>query len=377
MSAPAKTAAEAPAPAAASGIVPVAAEPPPGIGAEAAAALLERAGAGLALIDPAVLSVRACNRAFAEAFSAVPFAVALAASGAAEEAAGRIAEDGEAKAELPVKRGRRQLRLAVTLRAAPEGLGGWIAEATDVTRIRETEAMLETYSAMVERRARELAREKERVDKLLLNRMPRSVYEEFKTFGFVTPQLYDPVSVLMLAFVGFTEMAVSADPAVTASELNDIFSAFDRIAEQFGCERIKTTGDADIAVAGLPHPNPDHARAVARCALRFTRYLERRNRTHAHAWRCRIGLATGAVVGSVVGVQKYVCDVFGPAVNLAARLQARAEPMGIAVHGAMAAELADEGLVEPMGEAELRGFGRQPLFRLVPGGEGGGLGALF
>ena len=96
---------------------------------------------------------------------------------------------------------------------------------------------------MVERNTREIKREKEQVEKLLLNIMPRSVYEEFKAFGVVTPQLYDPISVLMLDFVGFTDMVASADPSVTVTELNDIYSAFDRIGEQFGCERIKTIGD--------------------------------------------------------------------------------------------------------------------------------------
>jgi class 3 adenylate cyclase len=227
------------------------------------------------------------------------------------------------------------------------------------------ESMLDSYAQMVERKTRDLELEKEQVEKLLLNIMPRSVYEEFKTFGVVTPQLYKPVSVLMLDFVGFTQMAASEDPTVTVGELNDIFTAFDRIAEQFGCERIKTLGDAYLAVAGLPHPNLDHARAVANSAIRFIRYLERRNQSHKHTWECRIGLASGSVVGSVVGIQKYVYDVFGPAVNLASRLQVLSEPMEITVHAAMVGDLADEFRLKDGGVHPVRGFGEQQILKLI------------
>jgi class 3 adenylate cyclase len=232
--------------------------------------------------------------------------------------------------------------------------------------------MIDSYASMVERNTRDLEREKERVEKLLLNIMPRSVYEEYKTFGVVTPQKYDPVSVLMLDFVGFTDISQTLDPTVVVSELNDIYSAFDRIGEQFGCERIKTIGDAYIAVAGRPEPTPDHARAVANAALRFIRYLKRRNESHPQKWDCRIGLATGPVVGSVVGIQKYVYDVFGPAVNLASRLQDRAPANQIMVEGAMRNALVEEFALQSEGEMDLRGFGPTRVMRLVDNAPAGG-----
>ena len=209
--------------------------------------------------------------------------------------------------------------------------------------------------------------EKEQVEKLLLNIMPRAVYEEFKMFGVVTPQLYDTVSVLTLDFVGFTEMVASADPSVTVTELNDIYSAFDRIGEQFGCERIKTIGDAYITVAGLPDPAPDHGSAAANVAIRFIRYLERRNKSHPNQWRCRIGLASGSVVGSVIGIQKYVYDIFGPAVNLASRLQEFSDPMQISVQHDLALTLKSQFEIESLGNRDIRGFSQQEVWRLVDG----------
>jgi class 3 adenylate cyclase len=239
-----------------------------------------------------------------------------------------------------------------------------VIEGQNISRLRETEAMIDSYSDMVDRRTRELEREKTQVEKLLLNVMPRSVYEEYMTFGSVAPRLFEPVTVLMLDFVGFTKMAAAGDPNVTVSELNEIFTAFDRISELHGCERIKTVGDCYMAVTGLPHPASDHDVSAARAAVKMIRYLERRNQTHEHTWRARIGIATGSVVGSVVGVQKYVYDVFGPAVNMAARLQAQSDPMEITVCETMRDALFDEFEISPKRVAALRGFGETDIARL-------------
>lgn len=239
-----------------------------------------------------------------------------------------------------------------------------VIEGQNISRLRETEAMIDSYSDMVDRRTRELKREKTQVEKLLLNVMPQSVYEEYMTFGSVAPRLFEPVTVLMLDFVGFTQMAAAGDPNVTVSELNEIFTALDRISELHGCERIKTVGDCYMAVTGLPHPVLDHAVSAARAAVKMIRYLERRNQTHEHTWRARIGIATGSVVGSVVGVQKYVYDVFGPAVNMAARLQAQSEPMEITICETMRDALFDEFEISPKRVAALRGFGDTDIARL-------------
>jgi class 3 adenylate cyclase len=240
-----------------------------------------------------------------------------------------------------------------------------VLEFQNVTKLKELEYMISSYSQMVERQNRSLQKEKERVEKLLLNIMPESVYQELKTFGVTTPQRYDDASILMLDFAGFTQMSLSHDPVVLITELNDIFTAFDRIAEQQGCERIKTIGDAYVAVCGLPEPASDHAQAIARTALMFVRYLKRRNQSHEHQWHCRVGIAPGPVIGSVVGIQKYVYDIFGPGINLASRLEALSEPMEITLTEEMYALLQGEFHMEPKGEAEVRGFGSQRLYRLT------------
>ncbi|MEM9104117.1 MAG: adenylate/guanylate cyclase domain-containing protein [Pseudomonadota bacterium] len=331
--------------------------------------LLRAIGVGVALVDRTDLAFHFYNDTFEEWFGTPEDGANLNdlfAELDVEAMQSAMNESGRYTAETRFKKKRRTMVIAVDFTSTTEG-GREIAVLVcqNITRIRELESMIDSYSMMVERNNREIKREKEQVEKLLLNIMPRSVYEEFKTFGVVTPQLYDPVSVLMLDFVGFTDMVASSDPSVTVTELNDIYSAFDRIGEQFGCERIKTIGDAYITVAGLPDPTPDHAKAAANAAIRFIRYLERRNMSHPNQWRCRIGLATGAVVGSVVGIQKYVYDIFGPAVNLASRLQEFSEPMQISVQDEIAMTLRDQFDLVEMGPQEIRGFGQQPVWHLL------------
>ncbi len=125
---------------------------------------------------------------------------------------------------------------------------------------------------------------------------------------------------------------MSLGPGVIVSELNDVYSALDRIGEQFGCERIKTNGDIYMIVSGVPDAMDGHAIAIASAAVRSIRYLAQRNESHPNQCHCRIGCASGPVIGSVVGVQKYIYDVFGPAVMRAKRLRWEvAQPMSVAI----------------------------------------------
>lgn len=263
------------------------------------------------------------------------------------------------------KQGQRAVPLTVDIRPLSDGDDApLLMECRDVSKQRQAEYMLESYSDLSEKNARALQKEKDRVEKLLLNIMPKAVYEEMKDFGTTTPQRYDNASVLMLDFVGFTDMAISRDPGAIIAELNDIFSAFDRIVELFGCERIKTIGDAYMAVSGLPEETPEHAHNVARVALRLKRYLEKRNAAHPEEWRCRIGLNSGPLVGSMVGIQKYVYDIFGPGVNLAARMEALSDPMTITVSDSTYRLIKDRFACTDLGEVEVKGFGTQRIYSL-------------
>jgi class 3 adenylate cyclase len=282
----------------------------------------------------------------------------------ADRAASRLAAGRNYSFEIPSEKDGRQEPLRATLRVFPGRESCYLVEVQNISKELETQYMLDSYSKLAERNAHELEREKERAEKLLLNIMPRAVFEEIKEYGTATPTRFESVSILMLDFVGFTDMTIANDPSAVVSELNDIFSAFDRVAEMFDCERVKTIGDAYMAVSGISGGNQNHAVSIAKTALRFRRYLERRNQAHPQQWVARIGINTGSVIGSIVGVQKYVYDLLGPGVNLAARMESLSEPMHITCNQATYEHLKDDFVFEELGETEVKGFGTQNLFSL-------------
>lgn len=267
--------------------------------------------------------------------------------------------------ETEAQIGERKIPIAVEIRPLPDDAAGQVVvECHDLSKQKQAEYMLESYSKLAEKNAKELEREKERAERLLLNIMPKSVYEEMMDYGTVTPQLFNDASILMIDFVGHTEMAVARDPAALVTELNDIFTVFDRITDMFGCERIRTVGDAYVAVSGLPESSPEHAHNIARVALRMLRYIERRNSAHPEAWHCRIGINSGPVIGSLVGIQKYVYDIFGPGINMAARMETLSESMKITISESTYQLIKNDFMCTARGEFEVKGFGMSNLYFL-------------
>jgi adenylate cyclase len=326
-------------------------------------------GTGILVCGPGDLGIRFAN-ARAKALFGVELAgrpLATAVPGIEPDQALQSLGQGRpfvATGEIAPPSGR---RLAFRLTLSPKTLGPeglFVAEIEDVTKQKEQQHLLDSFSRMVERKTREIEKERERAERLLMNVFPYSVLQEFKEFGTTTPSFYDEVSVMFLDFVGFTRMPVSKQPKQLIAELNDIFSTFDQITEHYSCERIKTIGDAYLAVANMPSPNPDHALDITRAAIKILRYLRRRNLTHPITWTCRIGIHTGSVVGSVVGIRKYIYDVFGDGVNTASRLQSLSEPMQITVSEETYRLIRTEIPCVPKGEVELKGAGRTAIYQV-------------
>lgn len=176
---------------------------------------------------------------------------------------------------------------------------------------------------------RRIEQEQERSEKLLLNILPAKVARELKESGYTTPERFDSVTVFFSDLVDFTAKASRLPPDVLIGELNELFSAFDEIIERYDCERIKTIGDAYLCVCGMSENHPVHTRQMVRAAIDILRYLEDRNRRHPIQWTVRIGIHTGSLVGGVVGVKKYIYDIFGDTVNTASRMENHSAPMKV------------------------------------------------
>ena len=173
--------------------------------------------------------------------------------------------------------------------------------------------------------------EKAKSDKLLLNILPMRVANDLKEKGKTEPESFENVTVYFSDVVGFTNLSSHLDPKVLIGELNDIFTAFDNIIEKHQCERVKTIGDAYLCVCGMPEENPHHAENMMLAAIEIIRYIRQRNTCSEIQWRIRIGIHTGKVVGGVVGIKKYIYDVFGDTINTASRMESNSEPMRINV----------------------------------------------
>jgi adenylate cyclase len=207
-----------------------------------------------------------------------------------------------------------------------------------------------------------IIREKRRSERLLLNILPKITANELKRDGSSPPRTFDEATVLFSDLVDFTSSSAGLAPAELIAELNDLFTAFDNIVEANGCERIKTIGDAYLAVCGIPETRHDHAARLTRVALGMTAFLDERNRTAKHVWRIRIGLHSGPAVGGIVGVKKYIYDVFGDSINTASRMESNSEPMRVNVSEAVWVRISDwfEGELRPA--REIKGKGEMRMY---------------
>ena len=172
---------------------------------------------------------------------------------------------------------------------------------------------------------RDVAAERERSERLLLNILPAELAQELSATGSARPARHESATILFTDFSGFTQAASSMPAERMVAELNEIFAAFDDITDACGVEKIKTIGDAYMAAAGLPKSCPDHAQRCVRAGLGMIDYLENRNSTSAFKWSLRVGVHSGPVVAGVVGKRKYAFDIWGDTVNVASRMESSGE----------------------------------------------------
>lgn len=178
-------------------------------------------------------------------------------------------------------------------------------------------------------RNEKLAEAMKKSDDLLLNILPQEVADELKETGATPARQYENVSVLFTDFVNFTGLTEKMTPTELVREIHRNFTAFDAIMEKYGLEKIKTIGDAYMAVCGLPNEIEDHALRILEAAKEIRQYMEQ----SGSLFEIRIGIHSGAVVAGVVGVKKYAYDIWGDTVNTAARLEQNSEPGKINISG--------------------------------------------
>jgi class 3 adenylate cyclase len=225
----------------------------------------------------------------------------------------------------------------------------------------------ERFTRQLFLRERQLDHERLRSDGLLLNILPQAIVEQLKASPHERiAQAFDQVSVVFADAVESTEQAARSSPEEFAGALDELFRRFDQIADRHGLEKIKTIGDAYMAVAGAPVPLADHAAAAVGMALDILAETGELRWPSDDPILVRGGVASGPAVAGVIGSRKFAYDLWGDTVNLASRLEEFAEPGCVLVSEATAAHLTDRYEFGPVRILDVKGKGPTPV-RLLMG----------
>ncbi|MBO9997550.1 MAG: DUF3365 domain-containing protein [Cyanobacteria bacterium SID2] len=263
---------------------------------------------------------------------------------------------------------RRGLRETFTLLTAVFGLAS-IGLALVVGRLRETSRELERRvierTAQLQESNEQLASEREKSERLLLNVLPASIATQLKESPSTVAQQFDEVTILFADICGFTVISSQISAAQLVELLNEIFSQFDRLTERYGLEKIKTIGDAYMVVGGLPLPMSNHVDAIADLALAMQQEVMKLSERRDETLQVRVGINTGSVVAGVIGIRKFIYDLWGDAVNVASRMESSGVPGKIQVTEAIYQRLKDCYTFEQRGTISVKGKGEMTTYWLT------------
>jgi len=203
-----------------------------------------------------------------------------------------------------------------------------------------------------------------KTEKLMLNILPRPIAERLKRGEKNISGSYPEVTILFSDLVGFTQMSSKTSATELVMLLNDLFTRFDKRAEMLGLEKIKTIGDAYMAVGGLPIPRPDHAELCADMALGMFEDLQEFNASNGKSLNMRIGLNSGPVVAGVIGFTKFSYDLWGNTVNTASRMESTSKAGRTQVSTATYELLNGKFSFDEQGPVECKGLGQVMAYML-------------
>jgi class 3 adenylate cyclase len=224
-----------------------------------------------------------------------------------------------------------------------------------------------TNSTILSGLLRDLEVERARSHELLLNVLPQRIIDRLNAGETRIADRHDNVTVLFSDIVGFTTISSETSPAELVEELNGLFTGFDAICDEVGVDKIKTIGDAYLAVGGLAGDGPGGEIAIAGAALRMVALAEERavRGDSRGGWQIRIGIHAGPIVAGVVGSSKFAYDVWGDTVNTASRLETTSDPGRIHLSADLARRIEAGFIVERRGMVDLKGKGSAETYWLV------------
>jgi adenylate cyclase len=210
----------------------------------------------------------------------------------------------------------------------------------------------------------ELRAEKERSEALLLNILPRTVVDRIRQGATVIADRFAEATILFSDLVDFTSITAKLSPEETVKLLELLFCRFDALADRYGVEKIKTTGDGYMVAGGLPEARTNNVVAVAEMAFAMLEATEVARRMVGKPLQLRIGLHTGALVAGVIGSHKFAYDVWGDTVNTAKRMESYGLPGRIHVSATTRQALGNAFCFEHRGPLDVKGKGPMETYFL-------------
>ncbi|GAB4303702.1 MAG: adenylate/guanylate cyclase domain-containing protein [Oscillatoriaceae cyanobacterium] len=205
---------------------------------------------------------------------------------------------------------------------------------------------------------------KEQSERLLLNILPQVVAEHLKNHHEIIADSFEDVTVLFADIVNFTALSARIPAPQMVQLLNLIFSTFDGLAEKYALEKIKTIGDAYMAVGGVPLVTENHAESIADMALEMLQEIKNFYQDDGQPFSLRIGINTGPAVAGVIGTKKFIYDLWGDTVNVASRMESQGEPGKIQVTAATYERLKSKYILEKRGTISVKGKGEMITYWL-------------
>lgn len=224
-----------------------------------------------------------------------------------------------------------------------------------------------------DRRAREifstrqlLDLERDKTEALLHNVLPQSVARRLQA-GEVVVDSFSDLSVIFIDIVGFSKIAKQLSPGHLVKQINEFFLIADKCADRYGIEKVKTIGDAYLAVAGGTASVGLGAKEAVCFATDVIGEMAARVQDSSIDIKLRCGIHSGPVVGGVVGASRLAYDYWGDTMNIASRIEGAAEPNCIAVSAAAYSQCARDFQFGPAETIALKGVGDTEIYRLTPG----------
>ena len=205
-----------------------------------------------------------------------------------------------------------------------------------------------------------------RADELLTNAIPASIAARLRRGERRIAEAYPETSIVFADIVGSTTWAHDTPPAEVVDLLDALFTRFDDLADRFGLEKVKTIGDAYMAVAGAPEPRPDHAVVAVELALAMVDAVTDISATAGIPMEVRVGVGTGPVVGGVIGQRRLQFDLWGDPVNLASRMESSGLPGRVQIAASTRDLLPPGRFVLEAREIEAKGLGRLTAYLVQP-----------